>query len=202
MGKINREDMMELTRRMTPARSHFTRIAGAYIDEEGYIDNTFNTSFRGLSATEKKSMLAAAKEVVFSETNTQLEQFRIPGLTPGSFWQFFAAMCQCDLKNDALLLSFYEAIAEQYPKGKEYAVYVIHGMYDVPIKTTDHQQTMESEEVYSYLIVSICPLIGEYEPGKPVCGLLYPAFTGRSADPAHVNIYSGSRSFFREFLRL
>ncbi|MBR3165366.1 MAG: DUF4317 family protein [Lachnospiraceae bacterium] len=202
MGKINREDMMELTRRMTPARSHFTRIAGAYIDEEGFIDNTFNTSFRGLSAGEKKSMLAAAKEVVFSETNTQLEQFRIPGLTPGSFWQFFAAMCQCDLKNDALLLSFYEAIAEQYPKGKEYAIYVIHGMYDVPIKTTDHQQTMESEEVYSYLIVSICPLIGEYEPGKPTCGMLYPAFTGRSADPAHVNIYSGSRSFFREFLRL
>ncbi len=202
MGKINREDMMELTRRMTPARTHFTRIAGAYIDEEGYIDNTFNTSFRGLSAEEKKRMLAAAKEVVFSETNTELAQFRIPGITPGSFWQFFTALCQCDLKNDALLLSFYEAVAEQYPRGKEYAIYVIHGVYDVPVKTSDHLQTMESEEVYSYLIVSVCPLLGEYEPGKPDCGLLYPAFTNRSADPAHVNIYSGTRSFFRQFLQL
>ena len=27
---INREDMLELTRRMTPARSHIDRIAGAY----------------------------------------------------------------------------------------------------------------------------------------------------------------------------
>ena len=29
---INREDMLELTRRMTPARSHIDRIAGAYYD--------------------------------------------------------------------------------------------------------------------------------------------------------------------------
>ena len=33
---INREDMLELTRRMTPARSHIDRIAGAYYDAEGY----------------------------------------------------------------------------------------------------------------------------------------------------------------------
>ena len=42
---INREDMLELTRRMTPARSHIDRIAGAYYDAEGYIDGTFNTHF-------------------------------------------------------------------------------------------------------------------------------------------------------------
>ncbi|MFR5732867.1 MAG: adenosine deaminase [Clostridium sp.] len=42
---INREDMLELTRRMTPARSSVGRIAGAYFDEEGYVDGTFNTNF-------------------------------------------------------------------------------------------------------------------------------------------------------------
>ena len=31
---INREDMLELTRRMTPARTSFTRIAGCYVDQE------------------------------------------------------------------------------------------------------------------------------------------------------------------------
>ena len=35
---IDREDMLELTRRMTPARSSVARIAGAYMDEEGYVD--------------------------------------------------------------------------------------------------------------------------------------------------------------------
>ena len=31
---IVREDMLELTRRMTPARTSITRIAGCYVDRE------------------------------------------------------------------------------------------------------------------------------------------------------------------------
>lgn len=50
---INREDMLELTRRMTPARSSVGRIAGAYFDEEGYVDGTFNTNFLKLSTPER-----------------------------------------------------------------------------------------------------------------------------------------------------
>ena len=38
MNKINRDDMLELTRRMTPKRNCFSRIAGAYFDEEGLVD--------------------------------------------------------------------------------------------------------------------------------------------------------------------
>ena len=42
---IDREDMLELTRRMTIARNCFNRVAGAYMDEEGFIDGSFNTHF-------------------------------------------------------------------------------------------------------------------------------------------------------------
>ena len=35
---INREDMLELTRRMIPSRHVFDRVAGAYMDNEGFID--------------------------------------------------------------------------------------------------------------------------------------------------------------------
>ena len=46
---IDREDMLELTRRMTIARNCFNRVAGAYMDEEGFIDGSFNTHFLKLS---------------------------------------------------------------------------------------------------------------------------------------------------------
>ena len=36
---INREDMLELTRRMTPARTCFDRIAGAYVNDMGEMYN-------------------------------------------------------------------------------------------------------------------------------------------------------------------
>lgn len=36
MGEINRDDMLELTRRMTLKRNCFDRIAGAYFDDDGF----------------------------------------------------------------------------------------------------------------------------------------------------------------------
>ena len=39
---INRNDMLELTRRMTLSRNCFMRAASAYVDEVGFIDNTLN----------------------------------------------------------------------------------------------------------------------------------------------------------------
>ena len=35
---INREEILELTRRMTLSRASMTRIAGSYMDSEGFID--------------------------------------------------------------------------------------------------------------------------------------------------------------------
>ncbi len=48
---INREDMLELTRRMTPNRHCFDRVAGAYMTADGEIDDTFNIHFLKLSGS-------------------------------------------------------------------------------------------------------------------------------------------------------
>ena len=58
---INREDMLALTRRMTVKRTSITRIAGGYMDQEGYIDGTFNTSFLKLSPDEKEKKSSDSK---------------------------------------------------------------------------------------------------------------------------------------------
>ena len=57
---INREDMLELTRRMTLARTSFTRIAGCYVDKDGDFDGSFNTNFLKLSSPERTKKLALA----------------------------------------------------------------------------------------------------------------------------------------------
>ena len=46
---INREDMLELTRRMTPSRTCMDRIAGGYMDEDGLLDGSFIILFVKLS---------------------------------------------------------------------------------------------------------------------------------------------------------
>ncbi len=107
---IQREDMLELTRRMTPKRTSFTRIAGAYMDKDGEIDGSFNTNFLKLSASEKEKNLAVAKTIPFSETNEQLKEYRFPAENEKSkeIWRLLTAVKSCGLKNDALMDAFYE----------------------------------------------------------------------------------------------
>ena len=69
MNEINRDDMLELTRRMTPKRNCFSRIAGAYFDEEGLIDGTFNRHFLKLPQKDIDANLKLAKTVPFEQTN-------------------------------------------------------------------------------------------------------------------------------------
>lgn len=191
MGKINRDDMLELTRRMTIKRNCFDRIAGAYIDEEGYVSATFNRHFLKLKPSEQTENLAIAKEIPFSETNVNLKEycFKEKERCQGSIWQLLMALKDCELKNDALLDIFYEMVGEKYQSDGEYAVYFFHGSYDVPIKGQDKESLWESEEVYKFLICAVCPVYGEYEPGKPECGFLFPAFTDRSTNIYGIDVF-------------
>lgn len=188
---INREDMLELTRRMTLARTSMTRIAGSYMDAGGDIDGTFNTNFLKLTSVEKGKKLTIAKEIPFSGTNENLKRYRFPedSTKPGSIWQLLMAMKTCGLKDDVLMETFYDLIAESYQTDHDYAVLVFHDRYDIPAKASDHVRLWESEEVFEYIICAICPLKGDYEPEKPECGFLFPAYSDRCAKLNEIDVF-------------
>jgi hypothetical protein len=83
----------------------------------------------------------------------------------------------------------YEQIADAYIVDHRFAVYVFHGVYDIPAKSKDGESLWESEEVYDFIICTISPLEDEYQPGEPVFGFLYPAFSDRSPDQGKIDIY-------------
>ncbi len=188
---INREDMLELTRRMTPARSCFDRIAGAYIDDMGEVDESFNIHFGKLSNSEKTRNLELAKIIPFSKTNIQLKEYDFPDAAKGkdSMLILLQGILQYGLKNDALMEILYEQIADGYPVDYEFAVFVFHGVYDVPLKGKDKESQWESEEVYDFIICTVSPMRDKYEPDEPVFGFLYPAFSDRSGDRDKIDIF-------------
>lgn len=192
MGKINREDMLELTRRMTLKRNCFDRIAGAYLDEEGFVDGTFNKHFQKLSPKERQVNIDIAKAIPFSNTNVQLKEYDFGDTErgSGSIWQLLMALNECELKNDAMLDVFYEYFGQRYRADGGYAVYFFHGNYDVPLKAGDQENLWESEEVYQFLICAVCPVSGDYEPDEPECGFLFPAFKDRSSDIHRIDVFS------------
>lgn len=189
---INRDDMLELTRRMTPSRNCFARVAGAYMDEDGYDDGTFNIHFGKLKQSEAKGNLELAKAIPFARTNEQLKEYRFPKgeSRKNSMWQLLLAMKNSGLKDDGLLSIFYEIVGENYDTDDDYSIFVFYGSYDVPVKGTDGEWIEGSEEVYDFIICAISPLEGEYEPGKPEFGFLFPAFVDRSSDGNVIDIFN------------
>ena len=107
---------------------------------------------------------------------------------------------KCGLKNDALMEILYEQIADGYPVDYDFAVFVFHGVYDVPLKGKDKESQWESEEVYDFIICTVSPMREEYEPAEPVFGFLYPAFSDRSADKDKIDIFHADAEHMEEGL--
>ncbi len=188
---INRDDMLELTRRMTPKRTCFSRVAGCYVSE-GYMDGTFNIHFGKLKEGEKKKNLEIAKTIPFAKTNEQLKEYDFPeGIArKDSMWALFTGLKESELKDDALLSIMYEIIMEKYDPGYDYAIMVYFGNYDIPQKGSDGQWLEGSEEIYDFIIGAIAPYSGDYEVGVPEFGFLFPAFSDRSGDKDKIDIYN------------
>ncbi len=176
---------------MTPDRTCFDRVVGGYMDENGEIDDTFNIHFLKLSGSEMRRNLELAKAVPFGRTNEQLKEYTIPDKLKGkdSIFQLLNAIKACGLKNDALMEVLYEQIADGFISENDYAVFIFHGVYDVPVKAKDKEWLEGSEEIYDYLVCTVSPLKAEYEPDKPVFGFLYPAFSDRSSDDNKIDIF-------------
>ena len=204
--EINREDMLSLTRRMTLKRTSIIRVAGAYIDSDGFIDGTFNTRFLKLSGPERVKNLEIAKVVPFADTNRNLKRYRIPDKNRGkdSLWQLLMGARAAGLENDSLLDIFYDIMAEKYQSDQEYGVFLYYDRYDIPSKAADHERLGESERVFEYLICGVCLVSGDYEPEKPECGFIFPAYSQGGALVNCIDIFQSdeehSHTEFSEML--
>ena len=188
---INRDDMLELTRRMTLKRTHFTRMAGCYVDADGDFDGSFNKTFANLSVKDREEQLAIAKAIPFAATNKALKEVTFPGKSVKNkeLQKLLLGIRSCNLKNDALLDVFYDLVMEEYQPDMPYSILMYHGVYDIPRKGSDHEWQGESEEIFDYLICAICPVTGDYHSEKPVRGFLYPAYADRGADMDHIDVF-------------
>ena len=109
-----------------------------------------------------------------------------------------------------LLEEFYDKVIATYEYAENYYIILIHAMYDIPGKSTDGMEMFDaSDEVYEYLLASICPVslskaglsynaednriqdrIRDWIVDVPAKGFLFPAFNDRSTDLHSVLYYT------------
>lgn len=206
---MNKKDIMELRRRLKREECTITRVAGCYVDINGHKVVKLNQNFLNLPDEEFYKYLEIAKKTMAGTVgNNILEVDFLPEATGKEKQQFLLGLRESEIKNEELLDRLYDIVIESYESLSNYLILVYHDCYDIMKRTTDNQKLDESEEVYDYLLVSICPVelskaalgyrkednrigarVRDFVVGAPVVGFLFPAFCDGSADVTKIDYF-------------
>lgn len=208
---MKKRDALELTRRMKKDACTFTRMCGCYVDPAKEKVLTFGKTFLNLEDEEFYKYLEIAKKTLSGAVGDNLLNLDFPSEAEeaGGTQQFLLGLRESKLKNEELVDRFFDLVIESYQYAGSYLILLFHDAYDVMSRTSDNQKLDESEEVYEYLLCSICPIVlskpalGYLESENaigprirdkivslPESGFLFPAFNDRSSDIHSVLFYT------------
>lgn len=200
---MNKKDVLELKKRLTKRGCSFTKMAGCYVDAEKNKIVNINETFLNLEEEEMHKYLDLAKKTLSGTLHNNILELEFPRSEEeaGGKQQFLMGLRESGLKNQDLVDRFFDRIIETYVYSGNYLILLFHDAYDVMKKTNDNMALDESEEVYEYLLCTICPVtlskaalgyredehrigsrIRDWVVGAPETGFVFPSFSERSTD--------------------
>ena len=201
---MNKKEIAEIKKILTPEHAVITRICGCYVDGEKEIKFTSKQAFNALSEEETFKYFDIFKHTLAGTLGKNLinMEFPVEEETEGGKQAFLLELKNSRLEDDELLERFYRSVIEHYQYASNYYIILIHAVYDVPGKASDGTEMFDaSDSVYDYLICSICPVnlsksglsydadknniserVRDWIVGAPANGFLFPAFNDRDTD--------------------
>ncbi len=209
---MNKKEVLEIRKQYKPEECSITRICGCYVDGNKEILAKSKDAFLSLPDEEIFKYLTIFKQTLSGTIGKNLinMEFPLAQEMPGGTQEFLLQLRNSKLQDDALVDEFYKEIIENYNYGENYYIILIHVAYDIPGKSTDGMEMFDaSDEVYEYLLCSICPVhlskeglcynpetnqienrIRDWLIEPPVKGFLFPTFDDRSTNIHGVLYYS------------
>ena len=208
---MRKKDILELKKRLKKDHCTFTKMCGCYVSGEKHVILKFRETFLNLEEDDYHKYMEIAKKVMSGTIGNNILQLEFP-LNEDLVNEKQISLMQLkssQLKDDALLDSFYESIIENYDYTGNFLILLYHDAYDVITKTKDNAKLDESEEVYEYVLCAICPVsltapgLRYYEDENrikardrdwvveaPANGFIFPAFINRSSDVNSIMYYT------------
>lgn len=209
---MNKKEVLEIRKQYTPENCAVTRICGCYVNGNKEVVATSKDAFLSLPEEEIFKYFTIFKQTLSGTIGKNLINMEFPmeQEMPGGTQDFLLQLRNSKLQNDMLIEQFYEKIIENYNYGENYYIILIHVAYDIPGKSSDGSEMFDaSDEVYEYLLCSICPVhlsaeglcynpetnhienrIRDWLIEPPVKGFLFPTFNDRSTDIHSVLYFS------------
>lgn len=221
---MNKTDIMEIKKRLKKTETNISKFYSFYVNGDGEVsfyrkDNLLSlrddneTDFHKFLEIHKKLFSGKPYDLDFtSENSKELKKI--------------LDVLKNELKDEEVVKTLASKISESFLKDMYTRALITISIdsYDVPEKTSDKIKTGESDEVYSFIMCSICPVtlskagLSVYEETKEIkareldsivapteLGFVYPSFTDRSSDDSTITLFSKNKTktwdnFISEFL--
>lgn len=212
---MNKKEVLEIRKQYKPESCAITRICGCYVNGNKEIVAQSKDAFLSLPDEEIFKYLTIFRQTLSGTIGKNLinMEFPIEQEMPGGTQEFLLQLRDSKLQNDRLLEDFYQKIIKNYNYGENYYIILIHVAYDIPGRATDGSEMFDaSDEVYEYILCSICPVhlskeglcynpetnhmenrVRDWLVEAPEKGFLFPAFNDRSTD-IHSILYSSRQA--------
>ncbi len=204
---MNDKEIGEIRRHLRRDRSNITAIYGCYVNDNKEIITQFRQSTGLMPENESDKYFALLRRTLSGAVGKNLIDisFKTSQVAGSPEHKLLMDLRECQLKEDELRQEFYKKIIENVSLEGNYLILLGCDSYDVPFKSKDDSfQKDNSDETYTYLICTICPVKQtkanlHYVPEEklfhdgamnqmvsaPALGFLFPAFDDRST-----NIYN------------
>ena len=204
---MNDKEIGEIRRHLRRDRSNITAIYGCYVNDNKEVISEFRQSTGIMPENESDKYFALLRRSLSGAIGKNLIDitFKTSQVASSPEHKLLMDLRSSQLKDDELRLSFYQKIIDSVVMEGNYLILLGYDTYDVPFKSRDDAfQKDNSDETYSYILCSICPVkqtkgglhyipeektfhdgAGSQMISAPALGFLFPAFDNRST-----NIYN------------
>ena len=203
---MNKKEISEIKKLFANENSVISTICGCYVDGDKNKKSMMREAFLSLPQDEMHKYMAIFRKcrnilnMEFADAATEVTVSQ----------QKLMDLRDSELKDDAVLETFYDEIIANYNTADNYLILLVYGVYDVPGRTSDGIEMEDaSDEIYRHILCCICPVklskpglsynseqngfherIRDWVVDMPAMGFLYPAFNERSADVNSILYYS------------
>ena len=210
---MTQKEIAELRRRFRPDKSAINHIYGCYVNGNREIISYLDESLGTMPQEEAEKYLGLLKKALSGAPGRNLIDivFTTQQVADSEEHRLLMGLRDSQLEDGAVRQAFYEKVIESLDmEGGNYLILLACDVYDVPHRSKDDElQPDASDEVFRYILCSICPVKdGKPELGffsgdnefhscmasqivsQPELGFLFPAFDDRTANIYNALLYT------------
>ena len=200
---MNAKEISELRRRFRADRSNISRVCGCFVNEQKEIISEFDQSLGMMGEDDAEHVLKTLKRTLSGTVGRNLldVEFSTEQVLSGEEHLLLSKLRESRLQDSEAVHTLYQKIISSFEIEGNFLILLAFDAYDVFRYGADGEEKEESDEVFTYILCSICPIkegkpsLSYYLPGNcfrsvcadsvlsyPAHGFLFPAFDDRTTN--------------------